>query len=97
MALSSNAAHSEMDGAEMDGAAPRGRCHWGMRWISIWGRDPNEGCAKMGAVTYAGAATGPFGGALNEAAILLRGLLKWARSRLRSLPLRPSADLPMGP
>ena len=32
------------------GAAPLcERRHWGLRWNSIWGHDPREGCADMGA------------------------------------------------
>eukprot|EP00959_Pyramimonas_sp_CCMP1952_P070651 1475127-Pyramimonas_sp.AAC.1 len=31
-------------------AAPsaRGPCRWSLRWSSMWGREPCEGCADMG-------------------------------------------------
>ena len=44
---------------------------WGLRWSSLWGRDPREGCAKM-------------------------GVYGW-RGRMRTHPLEPSVELPMGP
>ena len=34
----------------MGAVPPCERCHWGLRWRSLWGHDPREGCAEMGAV-----------------------------------------------
>eukprot|EP00959_Pyramimonas_sp_CCMP1952_P201610 4216176-Pyramimonas_sp.AAC.1 len=45
-----------------------GLCHWGLRWSSLWGHEPCDGCAEMRG--------GP---------------------RMRSVPLGPSVELPVGP
>eukprot|EP00959_Pyramimonas_sp_CCMP1952_P375600 7866499-Pyramimonas_sp.AAC.1 len=29
-------------------APPCGLCRWGLRWSSLWGHEPPEGCAKIG-------------------------------------------------
>ena len=55
------------------------------------------GCARMDAVTHATPAAGAFCGAPHGAAVLARGAPKGARSRMRLLPLGPSAGPPTGP
>ena len=61
------------------------------------GRNTREACAKNCAVTHATPAIGAFGGAPYGATILVRGVQKWTRSRMRTRPLGPSVELPMGP
>ena len=57
--------------AAMGAAVACDPCHWGLRWSSLWGRDPREGCAKMG--------------------------IYERRELMRTWPLGPSVELPMGP
>ena len=42
-----------------------GRGRWGLRWRSLWGHEPWEGCAKMCLETNVNPAAGAFGGAFN--------------------------------
>eukprot|EP00959_Pyramimonas_sp_CCMP1952_P442043 9253810-Pyramimonas_sp.AAC.1 len=32
----------------MGGGGAWGRNHWGVRWSSLWGHGPSEGCVVMG-------------------------------------------------
>ena len=50
----------------------------------------------MGAVTNVNPATGAFGGAPHGATILMRGAPEWGGAAMRTLPLGPSVELPMG-
>eukprot|EP00959_Pyramimonas_sp_CCMP1952_P174722 3651653-Pyramimonas_sp.AAC.1 len=36
---------------------------WGLRWTSLWGHEPCEGCAEMSGEPHANFATEAFGGA----------------------------------
>ena len=74
-----------------------GPCHWGLRWSSLWGYETCEGCAKVDPNTHAGPATGAFGGAPYGATKRVRGVPKWGGGGMRTLPLGPSVELPMGP
>ena len=47
--------------------------------------------------THVSAATGAFGGAPYGATKRVRGVPTWIRVRMRTLPLEPSVELPMGP
>ena len=60
----------------MGDAAACDPCHRGLRWGPLWGHDACEGCAKMGAVTHAVAATGTLGGAPYGATKRVRGVPK---------------------
>ena len=60
----------------MRGRGACGHGHWGLRWSSLWGHEPCEGCATMGAVTQANAASGAFGGAPYGATNHVRGVPK---------------------
>ena len=64
--------------------SPCERGRWGLRWISLWGYDPRDGCAEIGVEPHANAATGAFGGAPYGATILVRGVPKWVRRRYAS-------------
>ena len=46
---------------------------------------------------HANPAIGAFGGAPYGATILVRGVPKWPEAAMRTLPLAPSVELPMGP
>ena len=74
-----------------------GSSYLSLRWSSLWGHDPREGCAEMGRGRHANPATGAFGGAPYGATILVRGVPKWCGPRMRALLLKPSVELPMGP
>ena len=63
----------------------------------LWGHDPREECAEMARGRHANSATGAFGGAPYGATILVRGVPKWGGAPMRTLPLGPSVELPMGP
>ena len=71
--------------------------NWDLRWSSLWGHETREGCAKMGAVTHANAATGTLGGAPYEATKRVRGVPKLVRPRMQPQPQGHSAEIPMGP
>ena len=50
----------------------------------------------MGRGRHANPATGAFGGAPCGATILVRGVPKWGGAAMRTLPLRPSVEFPLG-
>ena len=62
-------------------AGPRGHGHWGLRWNSLWGHDPREGCAEIVRGRHANPATGAFSGAPYGATISVRDAPKLARGR----------------
>eukprot|EP00959_Pyramimonas_sp_CCMP1952_P185475 3878337-Pyramimonas_sp.AAC.1 len=47
--------------------------------------------------THADPASGAFGRAPYGATKCVRGVPRWTRVRMRTLPLEPSVELPMGP
>ena len=67
-----------------------------LRRSSLWGHETCEGCAEMGRWRHANFPTGAFGGAPYGATKRVRGLPKWARVHMRTLPREPSAELPVG-
>ena len=81
----------------MGGADACEHPHWGLRWSSLWGHEPSEWCAKMGRSPHANPATGAFGGAPYGATNRVRGAPKWGGAAMRTLPLGPSVEPPMGP
>ena len=72
------------------------RGHWSLRWSSLWGHEPCEGCAKIGGGTHADPPPGAFGGAPYGATHRVRCVPEWARSPMRTLPLGPLVELPRG-
>ena len=72
-------------------------CGYRFRWSSLWGHEPCEGCAEMGRWRHADALAGAFGGVFYGATKRVRGAPKWGWNRMRTLPLGPSVELPMGP
>ena len=72
-------------------------CEYRLRWSSLWGHEPCEGCAEMARWRHAGPGTGALGGAPYGATQRVRGVPKWRGGGTRALPLGPSVELPMGP
>ena len=74
-----------------------GRTRWGHWWSSLGGTKRVRGLPKWRRRCHANPATGAFGGAPYGATIRVKGALKWGWNRVRTLPLGPSVELPMGP
>eukprot|EP00959_Pyramimonas_sp_CCMP1952_P047721 996189-Pyramimonas_sp.AAC.1 len=66
-----------------------GQCRWGLRWSSRWSHETLYWVGE----THADAATGAFGGTSHAPG---NAVLAWRR-RIRTVPLGPSVDFPMGP
>ena len=70
-----------------------GHPHWGLRWSSLWGHETLYWVWR----THAGTPTGAFGEAPDGATVLVRGVPTGGGAAMRTLPLGPSVELPMGP
>ena len=73
------------------------RCEYRIRWNSLWGHETCEGCAEMGRRCHANFPIGALGGAPFGATKRVRGVPKWGGGAMRTFPLGPSVELPMGP
>eukprot|EP00959_Pyramimonas_sp_CCMP1952_P225339 4712626-Pyramimonas_sp.AAC.1 len=73
----------------MGGGTTCGRCHWGLRWSSVWGHGACEWCTRMEVELHAGAATGAFGGAPLGTTKHARGAPKWRWNCMRALQQGP--------
>ena len=69
------------DDDESDDDDACGASHWGLRWNSLWSHDPRQACAEMG------------WGPRSSSGVCRNGL----RGRVRTVALRPSVELAMGP
>ena len=56
-----------------------------------------RGVPKMGRRRHASSLIGSLGGAPYEATKRVRGVPKWGGAAMRTMPLGPSVELPMGP
>ena len=74
-----------------------GPSRWGLRWSSLWGHEPRQGCAKMGRRCHADPLAGAFGGAPYWATNRVSGVPKWGGGAMRTFPPGPSVELLMGP
>ena len=90
--------HDPREGcAEMGGGTPCEPCRWGLRWCSLWVTILVRGVPKRAGGRHANPVAGAFRRAPCGATILVRGVPKWPEAAMRTLPLGPSVELPMGP
>jgi hypothetical protein len=83
--------------ADMEAAVPYEPCHQGHRRNALWGHEPCEWCAKMGAAVPCE----PCHWGLRRSSLRGHEICEVCRNggggAMRTLPLGPSAELPMGP
>eukprot|EP00959_Pyramimonas_sp_CCMP1952_P321808 6734074-Pyramimonas_sp.AAC.1 len=67
--------------AESGVGTPRGLCHWGLRWSSLWGQKRVKNVPNLVYVCHVGCATGAFSGAPYGATKRVRCVCAWKIGR----------------